>query len=61
MEPDDFRKNLRLDMSAANRALANSEWKAATVLAGSVVEALLLWAIQRRSSDEVGQAVERLR
>ncbi len=37
---------LRLDISACNSALANAEWKAATVLAGSVVEALLLWALE---------------
>jgi len=45
--PDaDLREGLRLNISTANQALANGEWKAATVLAGSVVEALLLWAIQ---------------
>jgi hypothetical protein len=43
----DLREGLRLDISTANQALANGEWKAATVLAGSVVEALLLWAIQQ--------------
>jgi hypothetical protein len=41
----DFKENLRLDISAVNRALANGEWKAATILAGSVIEALLLWAL----------------
>jgi hypothetical protein len=30
------------DLGAVDRALANAEWKAATVLAGSVIEALLL-------------------
>ena len=40
-----FRATLRLDISAASDALRNGEWKAATVLAGSVVEALLLYAI----------------
>jgi hypothetical protein len=29
------------------RALANSEWKAATVLAGSVMESLLLWELDK--------------
>jgi len=48
IEPDDLRENLRLDISAANRALANNEWKAATILAGSIVEALLLWALQHQ-------------
>jgi hypothetical protein len=45
----DLRMNLRVDISAINRALSNGEWKAATVLAGSVIEALLLWALQQRS------------
>jgi hypothetical protein len=44
---DALRKDIRMDMSTANSALHNGEWKAATVLAGSVVEALLLWAIPR--------------
>lgn len=40
-----FRDALRLDISAVNRALTNGEWKAATVLAGAVIEALLLWTL----------------
>jgi hypothetical protein len=43
----DLRANLRNDVGAINRALANGEWKAATVLAGSTIEALLLGALQR--------------
>lgn len=42
----ELRLVLRNDVSAVERALANGEWKAATVFAGSVIEALLLWAIQ---------------
>ena len=48
-----FRKNLEIDISATNKALANGEWKAATVLAGSVIEALLLWAINQRDDSEI--------
>jgi len=44
----DFRTNLRNDIGAINRALSDGEWKAATVLAGSAIEALLLWALQQR-------------
>jgi hypothetical protein len=40
-----FRDTLRLDMSNAERAFAYGEWKAATVLAGSAIEALLYWKI----------------
>jgi hypothetical protein len=38
---------LRNDIAAVERAIQNAEWKAATVLAGSVIEALLLWAVSR--------------
>jgi hypothetical protein len=41
-----LRDGIRTDLSTASSALHNGEWKASTVLAGSVVEALLLWAIQ---------------
>ncbi|UFZ03169.1 hypothetical protein LQG66_28600 [Bradyrhizobium ontarionense] len=41
----DLRDSIRLDLSTATSALHNGEWKAATVLAGSAAEALLLWAI----------------
>ena len=39
------------------RALQNGEWKAATVLAGSVVEALLLRALQQHPPEDVTTAV----
>ena len=41
IEDNDLRANLEIDISATNQALSNGEWKAATVLAGSVIEALL--------------------
>ena len=53
IEDTELRDGLRLDISAINRALSNSEWKATTVLAGSVVEALLLWALRRLPEAEV--------
>jgi hypothetical protein len=52
----ELRARLREDFGAANRALANGEWKGATVLAGSVVEALLLWALQRDASSAASEA-----
>jgi hypothetical protein len=52
-----FREGLRLDISTAEQALANGEWKAATVLAGSVVEALLLWAIQQAPAIDRQKAI----
>ena len=50
----DLRANLRNDIGAVNRALSSGEWKAATVLAGSAAEALLLWVLkqQQPSSHE---------
>jgi hypothetical protein len=57
LQPDDLRENLRIDISAANSALANNEWKAATVLAGSVVEALLLWALQQQDPSKRESAI----
>jgi hypothetical protein len=55
-----FRENLRMDMSAVNAALTNGEWKAATVLAGSVVEALLLWALEQKPQQEISVATAQL-
>jgi len=55
-----LREGLRNDLGAASRALSNSEWKSATVLAGSVLEALLLWALQNQSMTTVSQAVTKL-
>jgi hypothetical protein len=53
----DLRSVLRSDISTANQALANGGWKAATVLAGSVVEALLLWALQQQPAPARHQAL----
>jgi hypothetical protein len=49
----DLRTNLRNDSGAVNRALSNGEWKAATVLSGSTIEALLLWALGQRSATDI--------
>lgn len=56
----DLKHELRKDISATNAALSNNEWKAATVLAGSVIETLLLWAIQRRPRKDVLAAIQEL-
>lgn len=53
-----FRQSLRIDIGAVNRALASGEWKAATVLAGSSIEALLLWAIEGRPEADIKKAAE---
>jgi len=46
VKDQDLRESIRRDVGAANRALNNAEWTAATVLAGSAIEALLLWRLQ---------------
>lgn len=45
IKDDALREELRRDISASTGALMSHDYKAATVLAGSVVEALLLWAL----------------
>ncbi len=60
IEDQELRKNLEIDMSAANQALLNGEWKAATVLSGSVIEALLLWALSQRRVTEVEAGVKQV-
>ena len=57
---DRLRERLRLDIGAVETAFANLEWKAATVLAGSVIEALLLWVLEEHFPKEVKGAVNRL-
>lgn len=42
---------LRNDLASTAPCLARAEWKGATVLAGSVLEALLLWALDLRKTD----------
>jgi hypothetical protein len=41
-----LRENIRRDLGATERALNNAEWKAAAVLAGATIEALLHWRLQ---------------
>jgi len=48
-----LRESLRMDISAATSALNNHEYKASTVLAGSVIEALLLWGLSELGDQEV--------
>jgi len=46
--------NLREDISSVQVLLRNGEWKACTVMAGSVLEALLLWAFQEKETNQPG-------
>jgi hypothetical protein len=56
----DLKENLRNDFGAIERALSHGEWKAATVLAGSTIEALLLWDLQNRVQAQIPGAVAAL-
>jgi hypothetical protein len=55
-----LRDNIRSDLGAVNRALNNAEWKAATVLAGATIEALLHWRLRQASPADVQAAVSKL-
>jgi len=50
----ELRESIRLDISGANRDLAEGEWKGGTVLAGAAVEALLLWSLQEHEQANAG-------
>lgn len=56
----DLRDNLRKDIGEVARALADGEFKGATVLAGAAIEALLLWELQNRSGTKVQSALSKL-
>ena len=49
-----LRDSIRADVSAAHSDLRQSEWKGATVLAGSAIETLLLWALQQHEHQNPG-------
>lgn len=55
---DELRESIRRDLGAASRAFDNAEWKAATVLAGATIEALLLWKLQERPPSDVQPAAQ---
>jgi hypothetical protein len=47
IDDEELRDSIRRDVGAASQALHNGEWKAATVLAGAAIEALLHWKLGR--------------
>lgn len=56
----ELREVLRIDISSANQAFQNGEWKAATVLAGATIEALLLYAllaVQDSDSNKISTSI----
>jgi len=53
----DIREDLGQDIEEAKRALASRDWKGATVVAGSVIEGLLLWALDQKTEAERQAAI----
>lgn len=59
----EFKDNLRIDISSANQALQNGEWKASTVLAGATIEAVLLYvlhSVQDSDASKITNSVTNL-
>jgi hypothetical protein len=56
-----LRDSIRSDISSAESAFNNGEWKASTVLAAAAVEALLLWSIKQCSDAERQSAINRIK
>lgn len=61
IDDNELRASLEIDISAATVALSNGEWKAATVLGGSVIEALLLWKLSKNEPENIKKAIEDLK
>ena len=61
VDDESLRQSVRLDLSSSQEALNNGQWKAATVLAGSAIEALLLYAILQQSAPEREAALTSVR
>jgi len=59
---DVLRGSIRGDIGAAERAFVNFEWKAATVLAGAAIEALLHWRLDQAppTTAEINRSVSTL-
>jgi hypothetical protein len=53
IEDQELRLILRIDLGAVESSLHNGEWKSATILAGSLVEAFLLWAIGQHAQSQI--------
>lgn len=57
---DDLRRTISVDIASVKRAWSNQEFKAVTILAGSVTEALLLDAIRARGREQTRESHTRL-
>jgi hypothetical protein len=59
LKDEDFRLSVQIDISSAEADFDNGEWKSATVMAGSALEALLLWTVSRFSENQRRTAMEK--
>jgi hypothetical protein len=55
----DLKASLHEDMAIIERALADHEWKTATVMAGALIEAVLLWALEEKDVKSPGVPLAR--
>lgn len=53
----DFQVALRSDLASIESTLRIGEWKLATVVAGSIIESLLLWALSRVDRTKLQEAI----
>lgn len=56
IRPAAFRELLRADLASIERSLREADWKSATVMAGSALEALLLWKLKAAKPTSAVQA-----
>ncbi|MBI2882004.1 MAG: hypothetical protein HYY21_10440 [Candidatus Tectomicrobia bacterium] len=60
VQDEELRQSLRIDLAAIQKAISNGEYKAATVIAGSIVETLLLWKLEQQDPTKISNAVSAL-
>lgn len=54
----ELERSIATDVASAEGALADGRYKNACVMAGSAIEALLLWAVQRRKPTDHATAIQ---
>lgn len=60
IQDQDLRAGLRADIASVETSIREGDWKPATVIAGSVIEALLLWALQQQPAPGIAAQVTAL-
>jgi len=52
-----FADSLLIDLSSAGSAIESGSWKVATVMAGAVIEALLVWGLSKTNQNRLDNAM----